>query len=64
MDYLADIYKAKLKEELKFEENFGYLLNQNEINELERAILVDWLTCVHTNFNMKEETLFLCVLTR
>ena len=61
IEYLPEIYINLLLEELNSPNVFGYLNFQTDINEQMRAILVDWLTEVHTKFNMKEETLFLCV---
>jgi len=40
---------------------FGYMKNHTDINEQMRAILVDWIIEVHSKFNLKEETLFLCI---
>ena len=43
---------------MKIKPNYGYMKNQNDINEQMRAILVDWIIEVHYNYNLKEETLF------
>jgi len=35
------------------------MLNQTDINEKMRAILMDWLVDVHLKFKLRDETLFL-----
>ena len=39
----------------------GYMVNQTDINEKMRAILIDWLIEVHYKFKLLPETLFLTV---
>lgn len=60
-EYLNDMYLTEISTELNFPPTFGYMKFQTDINEQMRAILIDWLTEVHYKFNMKEDTLFLCV---
>lgn len=60
-DYLNEIHLSLSEEESKIPSVFGYMKNQQDINEQMRAILVDWIIEVHTKFNLKEETLFLCI---
>ena len=40
---------------------FGYMKDQNDINEKMRAILVDWLVEVHGKYTMKPDTLFITI---
>jgi hypothetical protein len=40
---------------------FGYMKDQNDINEKMRAILVDWLVEVHSKYSMRTDTLFITV---
>lgn len=61
LEYIPEIYSNYLIEELNSENTYGYLTYQTDINEQMRAILIDWLTEVHSKFNMNEVTLFLCV---
>ena len=35
--------------------------NQTEINKKMRRVLIDWLVGVHKRYQMRAETLFLCV---
>ena len=37
----------------------NFMLNQTDINEKMRAILMDWLVDVHLKFKLRDETLFL-----
>ena len=37
------------------------MVNQNDINEKMRAILIDWLVDVHSKFKLVNETMFLTV---
>ncbi|XP_028761439.1 G2/mitotic-specific cyclin S13-7 [Neltuma alba] len=60
VEYIEDIYKFyKLVEN----ENrpHDYIGSQPEINEKMRAILVDWLTDVHSKFDLSLETLYLTI---
>ncbi|KAL1291731.1 hypothetical protein HN51_060258 [Arachis hypogaea] len=60
VEYIEDIYKF-----YKLVENesrpHDYMDSQPEINEKMRAILVDWLTDVHTKFDLSPETLYLTI---
>ncbi|KAL1338356.1 hypothetical protein HN51_033011 [Arachis hypogaea] len=60
VEYIEDIYKF-----YKLVENesrpHDYMNSQPEINEKMRAILVDWLTDVHTKFDLSTETLYLTI---
>ena len=40
---------------------FGYMANQPEINEIMRAILIDWIIDVHLRFNLRQDTLFMTI---
>ena len=39
----------------------GYMNNQPEINEIMRAILIDWIIDVHLRFRLRQETLFMTI---
>jgi len=60
-EYLEDIHQTLTQEEVQTPSFFGYMKNHTDINEQMRAILVDWIIEVHSKFNLKEETLFVCV---
>jgi len=60
-EYLTDIHLCLSSEEKEIPLFFGYMKNHTDINEQMRAILVDWIIEVHSKFNLKEETLFLCI---
>jgi len=40
---------------------YGYMANQPEINEIMRAILIDWIIDVHLRFNLRQDTLFMTI---
>lgn len=40
---------------------YGFMENQEDINEKMRAILVDWLVEVHLKFKLLPESLFLTI---
>ena len=64
-DYLNIIYYNLLQEEHKGIKPmiiYNYMVDQNEINEQMRSILIDWLTDVHHKFQFRDETLFMTVL--
>jgi len=64
-DYLNIIYYNLLQEEhkgIKPMVIYNYMVDQNEINEQMRSILIDWLTDVHHKFQFRDETLFMTVL--
>lgn len=60
VEYNQDIYDYLILDEknanLKIKSN--YMLNQIEINQLMRSILVDWIIEVHNSFHFKPKTLF------
>ena len=62
-EYFEEIYLNLLLEEQqsKIKPNYGYMKDQSEINEIMRAILIDWLIDVHLRFNLRQETLFMAV---
>jgi cyclin B len=43
-------------------ELFMSSIKQPDLNPKMRAILIDWLVDVHVKFNLKPETLYLCIL--
>ena len=64
-DYLNIIYYNLLKEEhqgIKPMAIYNYMIEQKEINEQMRSILIDWLIDVHHKFQFREETLYMTVL--
>ena len=62
-EYLEEIYVNLLLEETQAttKPKFGYMNNQPEINEIMRAILIDWIIDVHLRFNLRQETLFMTI---
>ena len=62
-EYLEEIYMNLLLEESQatIKPKFGYMDTQPEINEIMRAILIDWIIDVHLRFNLRQETLFLTI---
>ena len=62
-EYLEEIYLNLLLEEKQtiIKPKYGYMKDQSEINEIMRAILIDWLIDVHLRFNLRQETLFMTV---
>ena len=62
-EYLEEIYMNLLLEEREstIKPKFGYMANQPEINEIMRAILIDWIIDVHLRFNLRQETLFMTI---
>ena len=62
-EYLEEIYMNLLLEESQatIKPKFGYMNTQPEINEIMRAILIDWIIDVHLRFNLRQETLFLTI---
>ena len=64
-DYLNDIYQNLLEEENKGiipKPEYNYMLNQKEINEQMRNILIDWIIDVHGKFGFCDETLYMTIL--
>ena len=62
-EYLEEIYVNLLLEETQAttKPKFGYMNTQPEINEIMRAILIDWIIDVHLRFNLRQETLFMTI---
>ena len=62
-EYLEEIYMNLLLEENQstLKPKYGYMANQPEINEIMRAILVDWIIDVHLRFNLRQDTLFMTI---
>ena len=62
-EYLEEIYMNLLLEESQADKKpkFGYMNTQPEINEIMRAILIDWIIDVHLRFNLRQETLFMTI---
>ena len=62
-EYLEEIYLNLLLEEKQatIKPKMGYMNNQNEINEIMRAILIDWIIDIHLRFNLRQETLFMTI---
>ncbi|MED6160887.1 G2/mitotic-specific cyclin S13-6 [Stylosanthes scabra] len=60
VEYIEDIYKF-YKEVENESRPHDYIDSQPEINVKMRAILVDWLTDVHTKFELSTETLYLTI---
>ncbi|KMZ66751.1 Cyclin B2 [Zostera marina] len=61
VDYVEDIYSYYWKAEDSFKISPNYMVNQIDINEKMRAIVIDWLIEVHYKFELTGETLFLTV---
>ena len=60
-EYQEEIIPYLLSLEDKKRINPNYMLNQNDINEKMRMILIDWLVEVHLKFKLLPETLFLTI---
>jgi cyclin B len=61
-EYLSEIYELYKSSEFNYMVNPNYMsINQSNINEKMRAILIDWLVDVHLKFNLLPETLFLTI---
>ncbi|XP_026408993.1 G2/mitotic-specific cyclin-2-like [Papaver somniferum] len=61
LDYIDDIYAHYKKTENSSCVSPNYMVQQSDINEKMRVILVDWLIEVHYKFELMDETLFLMV---
>ncbi|XP_018568307.1 G2/mitotic-specific cyclin-B-like [Anoplophora glabripennis] len=59
-EYITDIFNYLLELECKFPIKKHYLEGHQSSPKM-RAILVNWLIEVHTNFKLFAETLFLCI---
>ena len=62
-EYMDDILESLIDEEKnnQYEINPNYFQYQKEINQSMRIILIDWLIEVHSQFNFKEETLYIAI---
>lgn len=60
-DYDEDIHNYLKAIETKYLPTFNFMAFQTDINEEMRVVLVDWLIEVHSEFQLREETLFLAV---
>ncbi|CAH8333007.1 unnamed protein product [Eruca vesicaria subsp. sativa] len=63
VEYINDIYHFHKKSEELSCVSPNYIDNQQELNEMMRGILIDWLIEVHDKFELMEETLYLTVHT-
>lgn len=61
VEYVQDIYSYYRKMETTSCASPNYMLQQFDINEKMRGILVDWLIEVHDKFELMNETLYLTV---
>ena len=63
-EYLNEIYQNLLLEEKYYnlKPKYGYMKNQNEINSNMRAILINWLIEIDSEFYFKPDTLFKCIM--
>ncbi|XP_026450909.1 cyclin-B2-4-like [Papaver somniferum] len=59
LDYIDDIYAHYKKTENSSCVSPNYMVQQSDINEKMRVILVDWLIEVHYKFELMDETYFL-----
>ena len=62
-EYLEEIYINLLLEEKEatIKPKIGYMNKQYEINEIMRAILIDWIIDIHYRFKLRQETLFMTI---
>ena len=60
-EYIEEIYFNLFSREKNKQINYGYMINQPDINDQMRGILIDWLIEVHFRFRLKPQTLFLTV---
>ena len=62
-EYMDDILESLIDEEKnnQYEINPNYFQYQKEINQSMRIILINWLIEVHSQFNFKEETLYIAI---
>mmetsp|Transcript_2883 Transcript_2883/g.8586 ORF Transcript_2883/g.8586 Transcript_2883/m.8586 type:complete len:414 (+) Transcript_2883:64-1305(+) len=59
--YVPDMIDQLFRTEFQSMPNPSYMDSQAEVNGRMRAILIDWLIDVHSDYRMKPETLFLTV---
>lgn len=60
---MRDIYMEIIYEDHSSKLTYGYMALQKDINDKMRAVLVDWLIDVHSQFKLSDETLFLAINT-
>ncbi|KAJ0265381.1 Cyclin-B2-2 [Hirschfeldia incana] len=61
VEYVQDLYSFYRKMEMFSCVPVDYMMQQIDLNEKMRAILIDWLIEVHDKFDLMKETLFLTV---
>ncbi|XP_038715611.1 cyclin-B2-4-like isoform X1 [Tripterygium wilfordii] len=61
VEYIDDLYEFYKKAEASGCVSPSYMLQQFDINERMRGILIDWLIEVHYKFELMEETLYLTI---
>ncbi|CAA7022062.1 unnamed protein product [Microthlaspi erraticum] len=61
VEYVKDLYSFYRKMEMFSCVPVDYMMQQIDLNEKMRAILIDWLIEVHDKFDLMNETLFLTV---
>ncbi|XP_038704044.1 G2/mitotic-specific cyclin-2-like isoform X2 [Tripterygium wilfordii] len=61
VEYIDDLYDFYKKAEASGCVSSSYMLQQFDINERMRGILIDWLIEVHYKFELMEETLYLTI---
>lgn len=62
-EYINEIYTNLLQEESNLQTRpiYGYMLNQPQINEKMRVILIDWIINIHHKFNLTSQSLYTTV---
>ncbi|XP_018492956.1 cyclin-B2-3 isoform X2 [Raphanus sativus] len=61
VEYIDDIYHFHKKSEELCCVPSNYMDNQQDLNEMMRGILIDWLIEVHYKFELMQETLYLTI---
>ena len=60
-DYFDEICGEIFQNEEKYLVNPSYMLNQSDINQRMRAILIDWLIDVHKKYKLVPQTMYIAV---
>jgi cyclin B len=60
-EIFPSLYDELIKKEMNKKPCFGYMVNQTDVNEKMRAVLIDWLAEVHSKLLLAAESLFLTV---
>lgn len=60
-EYVKDVYEYIFELEKRFAVEPTYMVNQKDITERMRSILIDWLVEVHLKFKLLQETMYLTV---